>query len=70
MRQTAATCTGTRWKPGDGTTGNVEALALYAGQGAGLADGILPAADIVGELTRDVARVSDGFRPRLGSTGA
>jgi NAD(P)H-dependent flavin oxidoreductase YrpB (nitropropane dioxygenase family) len=39
-----------------GTTGDVEALALYAGQSAGAARHVLPAADIVDELTRDAAR--------------
>ena len=39
-----------------GTTGNVEALALYAGQGAGVARHVLPADEIVAELTRDAAR--------------
>jgi NAD(P)H-dependent flavin oxidoreductase YrpB (nitropropane dioxygenase family) len=39
-----------------GTTGDVEALALYGGQGAGLAAHVLPAAAIVAELTRDAAR--------------
>jgi nitronate monooxygenase len=38
------------------TTGDVEALALYAGQGAGIARHILPAAAIVAEMTRDAAR--------------
>jgi NAD(P)H-dependent flavin oxidoreductase YrpB (nitropropane dioxygenase family) len=35
------------------TTGDIEALALYAGQGAGIARHVLPAASIVAELTRD-----------------
>jgi NAD(P)H-dependent flavin oxidoreductase YrpB (nitropropane dioxygenase family) len=39
-----------------GTTGDVEALALYAGQGAGLARHVRPAAAIVAELTRDAGR--------------
>jgi NAD(P)H-dependent flavin oxidoreductase YrpB (nitropropane dioxygenase family) len=38
-----------------GTRGNVEALALYAGQSAGLAHHLLPAAAIVDELTHDAA---------------
>jgi NAD(P)H-dependent flavin oxidoreductase YrpB (nitropropane dioxygenase family) len=42
--------------PLTGTTGDVEALALYAGQSAGLVRHVLPAADIVAELTRDAAR--------------
>jgi nitronate monooxygenase len=39
-----------------GTSGDVEALALYAGQGAGVARHVLPADEIVAELTRDAAR--------------
>jgi nitronate monooxygenase len=39
-----------------GTTGDVEALALYAGQGAGLVRHLLPASDIVAELTGGAAR--------------
>jgi nitronate monooxygenase len=39
-----------------GTTGDIEALALYAGQGAGVARHVLPADEIVAELTRDAAR--------------
>jgi NAD(P)H-dependent flavin oxidoreductase YrpB (nitropropane dioxygenase family) len=42
--------------PVTGTTGDIEALALYAGQSAGIARHVLPAADIVAELTRDAAR--------------
>jgi hypothetical protein len=34
----------------DGTRGNVEALALYAGQGTALIDKLLPAAEIVDQL--------------------
>jgi NAD(P)H-dependent flavin oxidoreductase YrpB (nitropropane dioxygenase family) len=36
--------------PAAGTTGDIEALALYAGQSAGLVNELLPAADIVDEL--------------------
>jgi hypothetical protein len=39
-----------------GATGDVEALALYAGQSAGIVKDVLPAAAIVDELTRDAAR--------------
>ncbi len=41
-----------------GTTGDIEALALYAGQGAGIARHVHPADEIVAELTRDAARAS------------
>ena len=41
--------------PQSGTQGDVEVMALYAGQGVGLAPACLPAADIVTEL-RDGAR--------------
>jgi NAD(P)H-dependent flavin oxidoreductase YrpB (nitropropane dioxygenase family) len=44
--------------PQIGTTGAVEALALYAGQSAGLAHDVRPAANIVGELARDAARLT------------
>jgi NAD(P)H-dependent flavin oxidoreductase YrpB (nitropropane dioxygenase family) len=50
-----------RYDPGaavTGTTGDVEALALYAGQGAGLVRHLLPAARIVTELTRDATRAT------------
>jgi hypothetical protein len=36
--------------PVSGTTGNVEALALYAGQSAGIVQDVRPAAAIVDEL--------------------
>jgi nitronate monooxygenase len=39
-----------------GATGDVEALALYAGQSAGLVNDVLPAAAIVDELTSGAAR--------------
>lgn len=39
-----------------GATGDVEALALYAGQGAGIVKHILPAATIVEDLIGDAAR--------------
>jgi NAD(P)H-dependent flavin oxidoreductase YrpB (nitropropane dioxygenase family) len=39
-----------------GARGDVEALALYAGQGAGIVKQLLPAAAIVDELTGDAAR--------------
>jgi NAD(P)H-dependent flavin oxidoreductase YrpB (nitropropane dioxygenase family) len=42
--------------PMNGATGDVEALALYAGQSAGIVKDVLPAAAIVDELTRNAAR--------------
>lgn len=39
--------------PLPGMTGNVEAMALYAGQSAGLTDDLLPADDVVRELTAE-----------------
>jgi hypothetical protein len=38
-----------------GARGNVEALALYAGQGAGIVTQLLPAAAIVDEPISDAA---------------
>jgi len=56
-RQTAAASTATtpapRW---GGTTGDVEALALYAGQSAGIVNDVLPAAAIVEELISAAAQ--------------
>jgi nitronate monooxygenase len=43
--------------PTRGTTGAVEAMALYAGQGVGVVHEVLPAADIARTLTRDARRV-------------
>jgi NAD(P)H-dependent flavin oxidoreductase YrpB (nitropropane dioxygenase family) len=42
--------------PMHGTSGNVEALALYAGQGTALVDDLLPAAEIVDQLVSGVAK--------------
>ena len=42
--------------PVRGTTGDVEALALYAGQSAGLVADLRPAAAIVDQLAREAAR--------------
>jgi nitronate monooxygenase len=39
--------------PLPGMTGDLEALALYAGQSAGLVDAVKPAADIVADLARE-----------------
>jgi NAD(P)H-dependent flavin oxidoreductase YrpB (nitropropane dioxygenase family) len=49
--------------PIGGTRGNVEALALYAGQGAGLANHLLRAAAIVDQLTRDATAALDRPHP-------
>ena len=38
--------------PTSGMSGEVEALALYAGQGVGLIDRVEPAADLVERLAR------------------
>ena len=43
--------------PLPGSSGSVEALAMYAGQGVGLADRVQPARSIVGEITREAAEV-------------
>ncbi len=49
--------------PAAGTTGDVEALALYAGQSAGLVKELLPAADIVDELVTGAVRALAGPNP-------
>jgi NAD(P)H-dependent flavin oxidoreductase YrpB (nitropropane dioxygenase family) len=43
--------------PQAGTDGDVEAMALYAGQGVGLARACAPAADIVRELRDGALRL-------------
>ena len=43
--------------PQAATTGDIEAMALYAGQGVGLARTCEPAADIVGALCHDARRL-------------
>ncbi|UWQ17865.1 nitronate monooxygenase family protein [Jannaschia sp. M317] len=45
------------YTPIDGTTGTVEAMSLWAGQGVGLARHIQRAAEIVEELDRDARRI-------------
>jgi NAD(P)H-dependent flavin oxidoreductase YrpB (nitropropane dioxygenase family) len=49
-----------------GATGDVEAMALYAGQSAGLVRDVLPAAAIIDELVRGAAEALDrmSLRPR------
>jgi len=60
--QVATLADGTRvhryadWEPTADTSGDVESLALYAGQSAGLVHTIKPAADIVRELVDDAQR--------------
>jgi nitronate monooxygenase len=44
------------WEPTLDTSGDVEALAMYAGQSAGLVHDIRPAADIVAELAETARR--------------
>ena len=43
--------------PVTGASGDVAAMALYAGQGVGLANRIQPAAEIVREIAKDAAHV-------------
>jgi nitronate monooxygenase len=43
--------------PLPGSSGDVEALAMYAGQSVGLADRVRPAGQIVGEIAREAAAV-------------
>jgi nitronate monooxygenase len=42
--------------PVQGMTGDLEALALYAGQGVGLIDDVRPAGEIVRELAEEAER--------------
>ncbi len=55
------------WEPVDGATGEVEALAMYAGQSAGLVHAVKPAAVIVQELAEEAERALTGA---LRGTGA
>lgn len=41
--------------PVAGATGDLEAMALYAGQSAGITDGVVPAAELVAELADETA---------------
>jgi len=50
--------------PTSGATGDIEALALYAGQSAGLVSATCPAAEIVAELTTDAAHALARITPR------
>jgi NAD(P)H-dependent flavin oxidoreductase YrpB (nitropropane dioxygenase family) len=42
-------------EPRRGTTGDVEAMCLYAGQGVGLVTGVEPAADIVARIAAELS---------------
>jgi nitronate monooxygenase len=44
--------------PLEETTGDLEAMALYAGQSLGLIEGILPAAEIIQQIINDAQRVA------------
>ena len=54
--------------PMHGTSGNVEALALYAGQGTALVDELLPAAEIVDQLVSGAAKAF--LNPRGHASGS
>lgn len=45
------------YTPGPNTTGDVAAMSLWSGQGAGLVHAVKPAADIVDEICRDAKRI-------------
>ncbi len=47
--------------PLETTTGNLEAMALYAGQSTGLIKQVLPAAEIIQQIINDAARVVAQF---------
>jgi nitronate monooxygenase len=53
--------------PTAGATGEIEAMALYAGQGVGLVNRRQPAGEIVREVANHAARVLDRTRGRLRS---
>lgn len=46
-----------------GTSGNIEAMAQYAGQSAGSVDSVKPAAEIVAELVQGAERLLDEHMP-------
>jgi nitronate monooxygenase len=48
--------------PTDGATGDVEAMALYAGQSVGLVDRLQPAGEIVREIAAEAAQILDRTR--------
>jgi NAD(P)H-dependent flavin oxidoreductase YrpB (nitropropane dioxygenase family) len=45
------------YTPLPGTTGDIEAMSMWAGQGVSLARNVIPAAEIVNEIYRDARRV-------------
>ena len=49
-----------------GTSGNIEAMAQYAGQSAGSVDSVKPAADIVAELVRGAEQLLNRHTQRYG----
>jgi nitronate monooxygenase len=53
--------------PTFGATGNIEAMALYSGQGVGLVNRRQTAGEIVREVANEAARVLDRTRGRLRS---
>jgi len=53
------------YEPAAGMAGEVEALAHYAGQSAGLVPGIQPAGVIVREIAEEVVRASQAVRDAL-----
>ena len=50
--------------PEQGMTGDLEALALYAGQGAALVRDVLPAGEIVRRMAAEAERILAGLAPR------
>ena len=48
--------------PSPGVPGDLEGLPNWAGQGVGLVSRILPAADIVKEITEDAVRLLENAR--------
>jgi NAD(P)H-dependent flavin oxidoreductase YrpB (nitropropane dioxygenase family) len=52
-------------QPAPGITGELEALALYCGQGVGLIGGVEPAGEIVHRLVREARARLDGARSHL-----
>lgn len=53
------------YTPLTGTTGNVEAMSLWAGQGVSLARKVMPAAEILAEIYQDAKRVMQDRCSRL-----
>src|SRR5262249_20284142 len=53
--------------PTAGTTGEIEAMMMYAGQSVGLVDRLLPAGEIVRQVADEAARVLERTRGLIGS---